>query len=67
MQIRFVRIVAMGMILVAATKVVPLMCRYFLCAVAYLRCCMHQLAVTKEGLVCSPKYCTTCNPTLSSQ
>ena len=28
LQIRFVRIVAIGMLLVAATKVVPLMCRY---------------------------------------
>lgn len=28
MQVRFVRIIALGMILVAATKVVPLMCRY---------------------------------------
>ena len=30
MQIRFVRIIAIGMILVAATKIVPLMCRYLL-------------------------------------
>lgn len=31
MQIRFVRIIAIGMILVAATKIVPLMGRYLLC------------------------------------
>lgn len=31
MQIRFVRIIAIGMILVAATKIVPLMGRYRLC------------------------------------
>lgn len=29
LQVRLVRIVAIGMLLVAATKIVPTMCRYF--------------------------------------